>query len=131
MAAGCPVAVAFRLFLASIMMGAWLSMYLCVKAVWGRETAVLASYLYAFSPILLADIFIRFAVGEALAFVFLPIVLYGFYRIVLEPKKPKTDWIWLSVGMSGLILFPYHINGAYGIDAGAVVPLFCPEDMGK
>lgn len=102
-AAGCPVAVAFRLFLASIMMGAWLSMYLCVKAVWGRETAVLASYLYAFSPILLADIFIRFAVGEALAFIFLPIVLYGFYRIVLEPKKPKTDWIWLSVGMSGLI----------------------------
>lgn len=64
---------------------------------------MLAAYLYAFSPILLADIFIRFAVGEALAFVFLPIVLLGFYRIVIEPKKPSTDWILLSIGMSGLI----------------------------
>ena len=102
-ALGLPIAIAFRLFLASIMIGAWLSMYLCVKAAWGRETAVIASYLYAFSPILLADIFIRFAVGEALAFIFLPLVLYGFYRIVIEPKKPKTDWIYLSIGMAGLI----------------------------
>lgn len=100
---GVDIAIAFRLFLASIMIASYVSMYLCVKSVWGKKTAVLAAYLYAFSPILLADIFIRFAVGEALAFVFLPIVLLGFYRIVIEPKKPSTDWIFLSIGMSGLI----------------------------
>ena len=102
-ALGVDIAIAFRLFLASIMLASYLSMYFCVNSVWGRRTAVLAAYLYAFSPILLADIFIRFAVGEALAFVFLPIVLLGFYRIVIEPKKPSTDWILLSIGMSGLI----------------------------
>lgn len=102
-ALGIDIAIAFRLFLASIMLASYLSMYFCVNSVWGKRTAVLAAYLYAFSPILLADIFIRFAVGEALAFIFLPIVLLGFYRIVIEPKKPSTDWILLSIGMSGLI----------------------------
>ena len=102
-ALGMDIAIAFRLFLASIMLASYFSMYFCVNSVWGKRTAVLAAYLYAFSPILLADIFIRFAVGEALAFVFLPIVLLGFYRIVIEPKKPSTDWILLSIGMSGLI----------------------------
>lgn len=102
-AMGLPIGVAFRLFLASIMIGAYLSMYFCAKALWGKETAVIAAYLYAFSPILLADIFIRFAVGEAMAFVFIPLVLFGYYRIVIEPKNPKLDWIFLAIGMSGLI----------------------------
>lgn len=102
-ALGVPLGVAFRLFLASIMIFSYLTMYLCVKSVWGRERAVIAAYLYAFSPILLEDIFIRYAVGEAMAFVFIPVVLYGFYRIVMEPKNPKTDWIFLAIGMSGLI----------------------------
>lgn len=102
-AAGLPVGIAFRLFLASVMVCAYLSMYCCVKALWGKDTAVLAAYLYAFSPILLADLFIRFAVGEALAFIFIPIALFGFYRIVIEPVHPKTDWIFLALGMSGLI----------------------------
>lgn len=102
-ALGLGVGITFRLYLASIMAGAYLSMYFCVKAVWNKRTAVTAAYLYAFSPILLADIFIRFAVGEAMAFVFIPIVLFGFYRIVLEPVHEKTDWIYLALGMSGLI----------------------------
>lgn len=102
-AIGVPLGVAFRLFLASIMVFAYLTMYLCVKSVWGKEQAVIAAYLYAFSPILLEDIFIRYAVGEAMGFVFIPVVLYGFYRIVIEPKNPKTDWIFLALGMSGLI----------------------------
>lgn len=102
-ALGVPLGIAFRLFLASIMVFAYLTMYLCVKAVWGKNNGVLAAYLYAFSPVLLEDIFIRYAVGEAMAFVFIPVVLYGFYRIVIEPKKPKTDWIFLALGMSGLI----------------------------
>lgn len=102
-ALGVPLGVAFRLFLASIMVFAYLTMYLCVKSVWNREQAVIAAYLYAFSPILLEDIFIRYAVGEAMGFVFIPVVLYGFYRIVIQPKNPKTDWIFLSLGMSGLI----------------------------
>lgn len=102
-ALGVPLGVAFRMFLASIMVFAYLTMYLCVKSIWNKERAVIAAYLYAFSPILLEDIFIRYALGEALGFVFIPVVLYGFYRIVIEPKDSKTDWIFLALGMSGLI----------------------------
>ena len=102
-ALGVPLGIAFRLFLASIMVFSYLTMYLCVKSIWNREQAVIAAYLYAFSPILLEDIFIRYAVGEALGFVFIPVILYGFYRIVIEPKNEKTDWIFLGLGMSGLI----------------------------
>ena len=108
-ALGVDIAIAFRLFLASIMLASYLSMYFCVNSVWGRRTAVLAAYLYAFSPILLADIFIRFAVGEALAFVFLPIVLLGFYRAEeaidrldsLIDRYVRTD------------IFPYYIHSSY------------------
>ncbi|MBO5068969.1 MAG: hypothetical protein J6C37_01190 [Roseburia sp.] len=102
-ALGVPLGIAFRLFLASILVFSYLTMYLCAKAVWGKKIGVMAAYLYAFSPILLEDIFIRYAVGEAMAFVFIPVVLYGFYRIVIEPKNPKIDWIFLALGMSGLI----------------------------
>lgn len=113
-ACGVPLGIAFRLFLASIMVFSYLTMYLCVNAVWGKETAVTAAYLYAFSPILLEDIFIRYAVGEAMAFVFIPVVLFGFYRIVIEPKKPKTDWIFLALGMSGLI-FSHIISTVFTV----------------
>lgn len=102
-ALGMPLGVAFRIFLASIMVFSFVSMYFCAKSVFGKEYAMFTAYLYAFSPILLTNIFIRYAVGESLAFIFIPIVLLGFYRIVIEPKNERLDWIWLGIGMSGLI----------------------------
>ena len=47
-ALGMDIAIAFRLFLASIMLASYFSMYYCVNPVWGKRTAVLAAYLYAF-----------------------------------------------------------------------------------
>lgn len=122
-ACGVSVGIAFRLFLASIMVAAYASMYCCVKSVKGKNVAVVAAYLYAFSPILLEDIFIRYAVGEAMAFIFIPIVLLGYYRIVIEPKDERFDWIYLALGMSGLIFS--HIISTVLTAILLVVLCFC------
>jgi hypothetical protein len=101
---GIPLGIAFRVMLATIALLAFLSMFCCAKAIWGTDMACFTAYIYAFSPIVFTDIFIRYAVGAGLAYVFLPVVLLGFYRIVIEPKNRRWDWIILSLGMSGLIL---------------------------
>jgi hypothetical protein len=101
---GIPLGIAFRVMLASIVLLAFLSMFCCVKTIWGTKQACFTAYIYAFSPVVFTDVFIRYAVGTGWAYVFIPVTLLGFYRIVVEPKHRSWDWITLSLGMSGLIL---------------------------
>ena len=103
-ACGLELSLAFRLLLLSVIATSYAAMYACVKEVWGKQTAELAAFLYAFSPILLTDVFIRYSIGEAMAFPFFPLVFLGFYRVVVEPRNRKWDWMYLALGMSGLIL---------------------------
>ena len=48
----------------------------------------------------LTDIYVRGAVGEILAFVFNPLILYGFYNVIFDDGK---KWWVIVIGISGLV----------------------------
>lgn len=75
--------------------------YKVMKAMTGSKyQGLFFSILYTTATYRLIDQSIRGALGETLAFCFLPMILYAVYAIVY---KEKDNWLLLTVGMSLLI----------------------------
>lgn len=79
-----------------------MAMYLYAKEFLGRWPAVVAAVAYIYLPYHLADGFVRGALAESFAFIFLPLVLWAFYRLV---NMGKRSYIPLAAASyAGLIL---------------------------
>lgn len=71
-----------------------------------KLSGMTAAVLYVMTPYRLMDMYIRAAVGEYTAMIFIPLVIYGMYRIYTEdPEKKEYGlcFLTLTVGLSGLI----------------------------
>ncbi len=82
--------------------------YFCFKEIFkSPQIAVIGSIIYGCNIYRLMDMYIRHAVGEYCAFIFLPLVALGFYKIFSkeENNNSKLNWGWLilSIAFSGLI----------------------------
>ena len=80
--------------------------FVCVKRVLRNNDnyrsifiSSICSFLYTFSTYRLLDVYSRGAIGEAIAIVFLPLVITGLYIIISE----NGSIAWLTVGLLGLI----------------------------
>ncbi len=65
-----------------------------------------ATFLYVMAPYRLLDLYVRAAVGEYCAMMFLPFVIYGLFRIYTEdPGQKEYKWCFLplTIGMSDII----------------------------
>jgi len=77
-------------------------MYFLLKEIWGRESGFIGGLLYMFAPYRFVDLYVRGAIGESLAFVWPPLILYFALKLRQNPK-----WIYLvggSLSLAGLIL---------------------------
>ena len=100
---GMEAVTAFKMLLVGIFWLTFAAMYHQIyRSSASGEFAFLAAVFYNFSTYLLLDLCIRMAIGEACACIFLPFVFCSFYNILYQPKK--GDWLYLTIGMSGLIL---------------------------
>lgn len=81
--------------------------YFCFKKMFKDSTAaVTASALYTMAPYRLMCMYLRVAVGEYTAMAFLPIVIYGMYRIYTEDETKKEYsrcFVTLMIGLTGII----------------------------
>ena len=72
-----------------------------------RKAAYIATLLYFFAPYRLVCIYTRGALGEYTAQIFLPVVIYGFYRIYQEDDRTDCNDIKivmpLILGITGII----------------------------
>ncbi|WP_379970359.1 6-pyruvoyl-tetrahydropterin synthase-related protein [Ectobacillus sp. sgz5001026] len=76
--------------------------YLSAKGITqSRMISLFASILYTLSSYHFIDTFNRAALGETIAFAFVPVVLSSFYMMVY---RQKNVWYWLVVGMCALVL---------------------------
>lgn len=66
-----------------------------------RNLALLTAVFYLTAPYRLEDIYIRGAMGEALAFVFIPIFFQGLYNVFYQDGK--QDHL-IAIGFTGLLL---------------------------
>jgi len=80
-----------------------LSMALTVKTICQNKAApYLGALLYLFSNYRITDVYVRGAIGEVIAFIFLPMILLSVFYLL--KKENKKSVFFLSVAFSGLIL---------------------------
>jgi hypothetical protein len=93
------------IFIVSIL-GSAVAMYFLVKQMSGGWVGMAAATLYIYSPYRSSDIYSRGALGESLAFVFLPLILYFLLKVKRSVKQyERIRWIgWGAIATAALIL---------------------------
>ena len=59
------------------------------------------AFFYMIAPYKLLDVYVRYAIGEFTALVFVPIVFYGLYDLINENGKKHY---YIAIGAIGIIL---------------------------
>lgn len=84
-----------------------LTMYFFLKEIVSRDLAFVGALIYLYTPYRSTDVYVRGALGEALSFLFLPLVLLAAVRIYKNLGENKIGWRNVSIfslSMAGLIL---------------------------
>jgi len=76
------------------------SMYLLLKEFLRKDISLVGALVYIYTPYRSTDVYVRGAVGEALAFVFLPLVIYAIIKIITSRKYVAL----LAISLAALIL---------------------------
>ena len=95
----------YQLYVLAVTLATALVTRYCLKKIFASEgIALTGTALYVLSAYRLTNVFIRAAVGEYSAMIFLPVVVYGFWRIYTQSKQSsRLAWLPLAVGFSGLL----------------------------
>lgn len=105
---GFSVTQSYKAYLFLINLGTTLAAYICFgKIVKNSRAALLGTAGYMFAAYRLTNMYVRLAVGEYSAMLFLPLVLLAVYQIYTEDEKSLKKYIknavLLAVGMTGLV----------------------------
>jgi len=99
---GVSISTSFNLFLVLCVGLSYASSYYCTKLITKSSySATIASIVFTLCQYHIDDIYVRSAVGEIIAFIFIPFLLYGIYDIFYE--KFQKPWI-MAVGFIGVML---------------------------
>lgn len=99
---GVEVLLSYKIYSVIIVLATVFSSYYCVnKLLKDRFSAAVAAMVYTGSSYFAVDMFIRGALGESQAFIFLPFALLGMYNAVYGDKNDRWP---LIIGFSGLVL---------------------------
>lgn len=102
---GLNAVYSYRIMLIFVYAACALSMFYCIyKISEDTNAAIIGTLTYSLSSYFALDVLTRSAVGEFFAFIFLPLVIYGFYCIVINRKAPVRHRFFLVLGMAGLLL---------------------------
>jgi len=94
--------------------GAGLAMYAYARHVLGRKRGLLVAVVYVYVPYHLADIYVRAALAEYASFVWMPLALLAFHRLVEKVTLPRIGCaglaygaLFLSHNVTGLAFTPF------------------------
>lgn len=93
---------AFRIFYMGMNLATCVTSYHAGKILSGnnKKWSLLTMILYCILPYRITTMTWRYAYGETIAFIFMPLVIAGLYEIILGDRR---KWYVLVLGMSGLI----------------------------
>jgi len=86
---GMDAALALKLVFATGLIASALAMLLLARQHLDRGASLVASVVYAYLPYHLVDLYVRGALAEFLAFVWFPLVLWAFHRLVTGPANQR------------------------------------------
>ena len=109
---GFPVVTAYKLYIFFVNVGTTVVSYLCFRKMFGKKLiALLLSLAYTTAGYHVVCLYVRAAVGEYSAMMFLPILGLAFYQIYTEDpldwRMYRKNALLLSLGITGL--FCTHI----------------------
>ncbi len=95
-----------------------LSMYLFVRRLLGPWAGLIAGLVYVYVPYHICDVYVRGALAESVALVFLPLILWSFYEAVENPRVAALvgaafSYSGLVFSHNGLLLLFSPFLGAY------------------
>ena len=105
---GFTVVTSYKIYILSINIGTAMFGYLCFKCMFkNRYSALMTTLVYSTATYRLVNVYIRSAVGEYTAMMFLPIIACGMYLIYTRDMTKEREYFKsatvLALGMSGLI----------------------------
>lgn len=104
---GFTVSASYNLYCIALNIATACIAYYCFgKMLKSSNLGILCSALYTLSIFRIYKLVVTTAVGEGSAYTFLPLILYGLYRVFTEDDKVRgyrTAWIPLALGFAGLM----------------------------
>lgn len=104
---GVAVQDCYKLLLIAINVATCLVMYGCARGIFrDRRIALFAAAVYTLVPYRLNSLYVRAAVGEMAAYVFLPLIVYGLYHVYMVDKfrkKKGNGVLYAVIGYTGVI----------------------------
>jgi hypothetical protein len=98
--AGLTAAVKLTFALSFVVSG--LTMYLLGRRLFGRAAGLLAGVLYVYIPYHLVDVYVRGDLAESFAYIFMPLCMWAFARLLERPNG--RDLVWAGLSFAGLLL---------------------------
>ncbi len=114
---GFDAVLATKLVLASGLIASALAMYLFARRHLDRGPALVAAVVYAYLPYHLTDLYVRGAVAEFLSFVWFPLLLWSFHRLVEDPDSDRFS----SIGLVALLLVALVLT--HSLSAFILIPV--------
>jgi hypothetical protein len=99
---GFGFADAVKIVLALSVVGSGLAMYGFVKQVLGRQAGLVAAVAYMVIPYRLVDLYVRTALAQSVAYLFVPLVFWGVCATLHRPRLVSV--LALAFAYGGLIL---------------------------
>lgn len=101
-AVGVSINASYHIFVAVCIILCYLAAYLCVRNMTGSAYGgMIAAVTLSLCQYHLDDIYVRSAVGEYTAFIFIPIIIYAIYNIIYEEADKPQLFI---LGYAGVLL---------------------------
>jgi len=104
---GFPVSFSYNCYCIALNIATVLIAYYSFSRIFrDKYIGVVGSALYTLSVFRIFKLVITSAVGEGSAVTFMPLVIYGFWRVFAEDKQDRTycgSWAALAIGYAGLI----------------------------
>ena len=125
---GAPLYAAYNSYLVLIGIVTIVCSYYSFRGVFGHyKWGILGTYIYTFSFYRLCNLYVRSDAGELSAMAFLPLIVYGLYRIYSSEKKDFRNCLPLIIGAAGVV--QSHILSV--LLCIFFIVLFCIMTLGK
>lgn len=76
-----------KLTFATSIFASGIAMYIFARSLWDRLPALVAAAFYIFLPYRAVDIYVRGALAESFSFVWLPLILWSFFKLATTGKQ--------------------------------------------
>lgn len=97
---------AFRLIIGGGYLLSGLAMYWWLKNRFGKVPGFMGAVIYLWTPYRFLDVYVRGALAENFAYIFLPLILLGIDKVFLA--KSRVNWWWLLMTVSSIGMFLGH-----------------------